>query len=82
MSRWGNDQIWSLPHRLIFLFGSRLEMSFKTGMGQFFSQKTAPFMPLTRGNARLLKYIKEYLERIPTVYFGVYREVISISRSI
>ena len=71
MSRWGNDQIWSLPHRLIFLFGSRLEMSFKTGMGQFFSQKTAPFMPLTRGNARLLKYIKEYLERIPTHLFQV-----------
>ena len=66
MSRWGNDQTWSLPHRLIFSFGSRLEMSFETGMGQFFLRKTAPFMSLTRGNARLLKYIKANNERFST----------------
>ena len=66
MSRWGNDQTWSLPHRLIFSFGSRLEMSFETGMGQFFLRKTAQFMSLTRGNARLLKYIKANNERFST----------------
>ena len=66
MSRWGNDQTWSLPHRLIFLFGSRLEMSSEVGMGQFFLRKTAPFMHLTRGNTRILKYIKVNNERFST----------------
>ena len=28
------------------------------GMGQFFSRKTAPFMPLTSGNTRSLKCTK------------------------
>lgn len=37
MSRWGNDQAWLLPHRLIFPFGSRLEIGSEAGMGQFFS---------------------------------------------
>ena len=67
MSRWGSDQKWSLPHRFIFPFGPRLERSSEAGMGQFFFRKTAPFMSLTRGNTRLLKYIKGYLERIPTL---------------
>lgn len=35
-------------------------------MGQFFSRKTTPFMPLTRGDARLLKYIKANNERFST----------------
>ena len=35
-------------------------------MGQFFSRKTTPIMPLTRGNARLLKYIKANNERFST----------------
>lgn len=41
-------------------------MSSETGMGQFFFRKTAPFMPLTRGNACLLKYIKANNERFST----------------
>ena len=35
-------------------------------MGQFFSRKTTPFMPLTRGDARLHKYIKANNERFST----------------
>ena len=66
MSRWGSDHVWLLPHRLIFPVGSRLEMSSDAGMGQFFLRKTTPFMPLTRGNTRLLKYIKANNERFST----------------
>ena len=66
MGRWGSDRVWLLPHRLIFPFGPLLEMSFEAGMGQFFFRKTAPFMPLTRGNTRILKYIKVNNERFST----------------
>ena len=74
MSRWGSDHVWSLPHRLIFPVGSCLERISDAGMGQFFSRKTAPFMPLTRENTRLLKYIKVNNERFSTaVSAGVQR---------
>ena len=66
MSRWGSEHVWLLPHRLIFPFGSRPEISSEVGVGQFFSRKTTPIMPLTRGNARLLKYIKANNERFST----------------
>lgn len=66
MSRWGSEHVWLLPHRLIFPFGARLETISEVGAGRFFSRKTAPFMPLTRGNARLLKYIKANNERFST----------------
>ena len=66
MSWWGSDHVWSLPHQLIFPFEPRLERVSDAGVGQFFLRKTAPFMPLTRGNARLLKYIKANNERFST----------------
>ena len=66
MSRWGSDRVWLLLHRLIFPRGPRLERVSDAGMGQFFFRKTAPLMPLTRGNARLLKYIKANNERFST----------------
>ena len=51
-------------------------------MGQFFFRKTAPFMPLTRGNTRLLKYIKENNERFSTLGRYTATRWISISRRI
>lgn len=71
MSRWGSDRVWLLLHRLIFPRGPRLERVSDAGMGQFFFRKTAPLMPLTRGNARLLKYIKANNERFSTAGVGV-----------
>ena len=66
MSRWGSDHVWLLPHRLIFPLGSCLERISEAGMGQFFSRKTDPFMPLTRGNTRSLKCTKVNNERFST----------------
>ena len=66
MSRWGGDHVWLLPHRLIFPFGARLETGSEVGVGQFFSRKTTPFMPLTRGNTRLLSISKANNERFST----------------
>lgn len=66
MSRWGGDHVWLLPHRLIFPFGARLETGSEVGVGQFFSRKTTPFMPLTRGNTRLQSISKANNERFST----------------
>ena len=66
MSRWGGDHVWVLPHRLIFPFGARLETGSEVGVGQFFSRKTTPFMPLTRGNTRLQSISKANNERFST----------------
>ena len=70
MSRWGGDHVWLLPHRLIFPFGARLETGSEVGVGQFFSRKTTPFMPLTRGNTRLQSISKANNERFSTTTFA------------